>query len=233
MKKFILVICLVSFQYVSYASPPDTIKTELYSWKLIDGFLEEPIGFDTAINYVQTYNPVEKQSICYSYLGNIGSPWQSNIFINDNIVNLSDFVFDRIYFPYTSTKENLVFYHSKKPFFDINWATGTKKRNENQLSALYTQNINKYWNVGLRYKLISSLGEIPRSQTSEHSMSFFTSYKREKYSIYAGFLRNKFGNQESGGVNDSLSATPEFVEPLLSNPNFELNHIPNKSGKAS
>ncbi len=215
MKKYIITFFLIACYYLSFALPSDTIKNELHAWKLVDGFLEEPIAFDTVVNYFQIFNPIEKQSICYSYLGNLGSPWQSNIFISEIPVGQSDFVFDRLYYPYTFTKENAIFYHAKKPFFDISWATGTKKRNENQLSALFTQNINKYWNVGIHYKLISSLGEIRRSKTFEHSMNFFTSYHGEKYSMHAAFIRNKFGNEESGGVNDTLSATPELVEPLL------------------
>jgi hypothetical protein len=217
MKKFFLIFFLFANQLIAFASPADTSKNVLYSWKLVEGILVEPAVFDTVIDNIHMYNPVERQSINYSYLGNIGSPWKSNIFFSGNLNYQSDFIFERNYYPYLLTKDNMVFYHSRKPYFDINWATATKKRDENQLSALYTQNINKKWNVGIRYKLISSKGEIPRSTVSEHSMNFFASYIGEKYSMHTAFIRNKFENLESGGVDDSSKVSPEFIDPLLQN----------------
>ncbi|MFN8258044.1 MAG: putative porin [Bacteroidales bacterium] len=217
MKHFLFILIFLQGSILVSAQQKDTIENVLYAWKLVDGFLEEEAAFDTVIDYVQMFNPIERHSICYSYLGNVGSPWKTNDYFSDNRIIQRDFIFDRNYLPYLITNENTLFYHAKKPYFDLNWATGTKKRDENLLSALYTQNINKKWNIGVKYKLISSLGEIPRSKVAEHSFNMFTSYKGEKYSMHAVFNRNRFRNEESGGINDTLSTTPEFAEPLLQN----------------
>jgi len=215
MKKYILIFSLIFCQFISSAQEPDTLKNLLYAWKLDDGFLEKDVELDTVIDYFQWFNPIEKFGISYTYLGNIGSPFQSNIFFIENPTAQTDFIFERNYYPYLLTKENILFYHAKKPYFNISWTTGTKKRNENQLNALFTQNINKKWNVGVQYKLICSLGEILRSQTKEHSMNFFTSYIGKKYSMHGAFIRNKFTNQENGGANDTASL-PELARPFLS-----------------
>jgi hypothetical protein len=217
MNKYFFLVFIFIGQITGWSQTVDTTKNELYAWKLNEGHLIENTELDTTINSFQIFNPIEKQSICYSYLGNLGSPARSNIYFTESNENQDDFIFDRNYNQYVLSHKTMLFYHSKKPFFDLSWASGTKKRDENQVSALYTQNINKKLNVGFRYKLISSLGEIPRNKTAEHSLNLFTSYIGEKYSIHASFIRNKFKNQESGGINDSLNATPEFSQPLLSN----------------
>ncbi|NJO91523.1 MAG: putative porin [Chloroflexia bacterium] len=171
------------------------------------------------IDNFQNYIPVDRYSISNSWLGNIGSASKSNIRFTQQEENRPDFIFDNNYRPYVFSQENQVFYHSKSPFFNIHWTTSSKTRDENQLYALYTQNINKKLNVGMRYKLISSKGEFDNSLISEHSMNPFISYIGERYSIHASFIRNKFKSEENGGINhlgtDNTPVEPEFATPLM------------------
>ncbi len=217
-KTILLFSLLLSFHFLTNAQE-DTTKNELYGWQLKQGFLIEPYEFDTTINNFQIYNPVGKYSISNSWLGNLGSAWKSNIYFSQQEEDQTDFIFDNNYRPYVFTKENQVFYHSKSPYFNIHWTTSSKSKNENQLYALFTQNINKNWNIGIRYKLISSAGEFPNSEISEHSMNPFVSYIGERYSMHAGFIRNKFKTLENGGINhlgdDGAPVEPEFAQPFL------------------
>jgi hypothetical protein len=215
MKRFIiLVIITIALQYSIFSSPTDTIKNELYGWNLTNCYLIEPISFDTIINDFQILNQNEKVSISNSFLGKIGSPWKSNLFHYQIKVPQSDFYYDQNYDQNLLTPTNQVFYHSKLPYFDIDWTTAQKKRKEDQLNVLYTQNINKKLNVGMRYRLIASGGEFPRAISSQHSFNLFTSYLGEKYSIHAAFFRNKISANENGGIDDSI-ADPQFAPPLL------------------
>ena len=219
MRKTILLFSLLMVINNLALAQEDTTKNELYGWQLVDGFLIEPYEFDTIINDFQAYNPVEKYSISNNWLGNLGSAWQSNIYFGLHEEDSEDFIFDKYYKPYVFSKENQVFYHSKTPFFNIHWTTSSRSRNENQLYALYTQNINEKWNVGMRYKLIASEGEFANSKTSEHSMNPFLSYTGERYSLHAGLIRNKFKTFENGGINhlnpDETLIEPEFAQPLI------------------
>ena len=217
-KRALLLILFVCFRFIAF-SQEDTTKNVLYGWTLTDGFLIEPYEFDTIIDYFQILNPIEKYSISNNWLGNLGSAWKSNVYFSQFEEKRTDFIFDNNYRPYVFSKENQVFYHSKAPFFDIHWTSSQKSRNENQLSALYTQNVNKKWNVGMRYKLISSTGEFPNSLVSQHSMNPFVSYTGDRYSMHTAFIRNKFKAQENGGIDntsdDNKVLDPEFATALI------------------
>jgi len=215
MKKITLLLILtLSFKVIAY-SQEDSTKNELYGWTLLDGFLIEPYEFDTVIDYFQILNPIEHYSTSNSWLGNLGSAWKSNLFFSQFNEKRTDFIFDNNYRPYVFSKENQVFYHSKKPYFNIHWTASPKSRNENQLSVLYTQNINRKWNIGMRYKLISSAGEFPNSLVAEHSMNPFVSYSGDRYSMHAAFIRNRFKSQENGGVDTTNAPDPEFAQAFL------------------
>lgn len=215
MKKIIGTLFLLFCSSVITVAQTDTTQNDLRGWKLIDGYLIEPISLDTVVTGFQVINPIERFSVSNSWLGNMGSAWKSNVFFTETPIYNSDFIFDKNFQPYVFSKENQIFYHAKKPYFDITWTTATKKRNENQLSALYTQNINKKWNVGMQYKLIASDGEFPNALISENSLNAFTSYTGERYSLHAAFMRNKFKSQENGGIIDTISPEPEFAQAYL------------------
>ncbi len=214
-KKYLLFTSLLLLLNIALFSQEDSTKTYLWSWKLEDGFLVEPTEFDTVINGFQRINPAEYYSISNTWLGNLGSAWMSNIYFNTFDKRYTDFDFDNQYMPYAYTRYNQRFYHSVTPYFNIHWTTSQRSRNENQLSALYTQNINEKWNVGFRYHLIASDGEFPNTLIKEHSMNPFFSYTGEKYSAYFAFMRNKFKTEESGGINDSITNDPAFAQSLL------------------
>lgn len=213
--KIYILLIMLSIYGSKMLSQQDSIKNTLISWRLEEGFLVEPVGFDTTITGFQILNPIEHFSISNNWLGNMGSPWMSNIYFNTFERHKSDFTFDNQFIPYGYSKYNQRFYHSNTPYFDIHWTTSQRSRNENQLSVLYTQNINKEWNVGIRYRLISSDGEFPNTMVKEHSLNPFFSYRGEKYSLYFSFMRNKFKTEESGGINDSITNDPDFAQSLL------------------
>ncbi len=215
MKKIILFIIFLSQISTFVFSQEDSTSSYLRAWRLEEGFLVEPVGFDTVITGFQRINPDEYYSISNNWLGNLGSAWKSNIYFGTYDKKYSDFDFDNQFMPYSYTKYNQRFYHSVTPYFDLHWTTSQRVRNENQLSALYTQNINKKWNVGLRYHLIASDGQYPHSLIKDHSLNPFFSYNGEKYSAYFAFMRNKFRSEESGGINDSITNDPTFAQALI------------------
>ncbi len=214
-KKSIKAFLIVLFagQSMAFASISDTTKNELYGWNLNRGYLIVPMDFDTTIQEFHILNYIDRFSISNSYFGTIGSPWKSNLYSERVTVPTSDFFFDQNYYLNLLTAENQPFFHAKKPYFDIEWTSAPKKRSENQLNALFTQNINKKWNVGARYRLIASGGEYPRAIISQHSWNIFTSYTGEKYSMHAAYVRNNISPNENGGVKDTLD--PEFAQALI------------------
>ena len=210
----LLLILLIFIQPYSYAQEKDSLPVQ-YAWNLDEGYLIQQVSFDTTINQFHTFNPIEKNSFSNSYLGNLGSEYHSNIFFDELDKPYTDFLPETQFAAYLMTIKKQEFYFSKKPYIELKYKMSTKKRNENNLGVAYTQNINKKWNVGLKYNLISSDGVFPQSKTSEHSLNFFTSYTGNKYSLHAAHIRNKFRLQESGGILPSLVTDPDLSFPQI------------------
>jgi hypothetical protein len=197
-----------------YAQETDTVPNR-YSWILEDGYRIHEMSFDTTINQFHTFNPIEKISFSNSFLSNLGSEYISNIFFDELEKPYSDFLPEKQFSAYLLTAKKQRFYFSKKPFIELRYILSTKKRNENNVGVLYTQNISEKWNVGFNYELIASDGIFPQSKTSEHSLNFFTSYTGNKYSIHAAFIRNKFRLQESGGILPIDVTDPDLSLPQI------------------
>lgn len=187
----------------------------LLSWTLEDGYLVNIVPFDTILPRFHIYNDIEKNNYSFSFLGNIGSEYVSNIFFNDLNKPFTEFLPENQFSKYLLTPQNHKFYFSPTPYADIKYFMSTKKWNENNLHLLYTQNINKKLNYGIRYELQSGDGMFPQSKVSEHILDFFTGYTGDKYSIYAAIIRNKFRLQESGGIQMSGIIDPNLTKPRI------------------
>lgn len=210
----IILIALIFNQVSLYAQETDTVRDQ-YTWFLEDGYRIHEVNFDTTINLFHTFNPIEKVSFSNTYLGNLGSEYNSNIFIDELEKPYTDFLPENQFATYLMTVKNQKFYFSKKPYIELKYIMSSKRKNENNLRILYTQNINKKWNVGLNYGLIASDGIFPQSKTSETSLNFFTSYTGNKYSMHAAYIRNKFRLQESGGIDSTDVTDPDLSLPQI------------------
>jgi len=205
--------------HFSYGQIVDSLPKNLYSWQLDEAYQKYNVEFDTIINNFQVFNDIDKKSISNTVTGNLGSVNQSNIFFNEKENRYTNFIFDKTVEPYLLTIKNQKYYFSKKPYFDLKYVMGTKQRKENDLNVLYTQNINKYWNIGFRYKLHSAKGDFQRSKTSLHSYNAFLSYIGKRYSMHSAFIRNKFKYEENGGIVDTVYVEKDFASPRLNEAN--------------
>ena len=217
---FILFLLILNHGHL-YAQDQDSLP-EQYAWTLDNGYRVNEVSFDTTISLFHTFNPIERVSFLNSHLGNLGSEYRSNIFFDELAKPYTDFLPETQFAAYLMTIEKQKFYMSKKPYIEIKYVMSTKKRNENLLGIAYTQNVNKHWNVGLKYKLIAADGIFPQSKTSENSLNFFTSYTGEKYSLHVSQIRNKFRLQESGGIMPPENTDPELTFPQLEGASSEL-----------
>ena len=215
--KFIILFFLLvnSNVYYLYSQTVDSLSDNLYSWQLDEAFQKYYVDFDTTVNNIQEFNLIDKNSISNSVIGDLGSACRSNIFFTEKENRYTNFIFDENIEPYLLTISNQKYYFSKTPYFDLKYVMGTKQRKENDLNVLYTQNINKNWNVGFRYKLHSAKGELLRNKTSLHSYNAFFSYIGERYSMHSTFIRNKFSYDENGGISDTAFVEKDFALPRI------------------
>ena len=214
----------------------NSVESVIKSWRLTDySSRRELVGMDTLIGMQHNYNPIFKKSISNSYLGNLGSPYQSNIY-RDRLSN-EQFLFSVMYRAYMLKPEDVVFFNTTTPYTSIFYETGGPKgQSENLLRVLQTQNINPNWNVGVSYNLISSDGQYENQKTKLYDFSLFSSYKKDRYSLDFVMNQNRISNEENGGLADDTELTDgsEDSENLavrltnakskLTNFNFFMNH---------
>jgi len=205
--------------FISYSQILDSLPANTYSWQLNEAFQKEYIKIDTILDNFQNFRDIDHNSISNSTLGELGSAYQSNIFFTEKENRYTNFIFDKNLEAYLFTTKNQKYYFSKKPYFDLKFIMGPKQRKENDLNVLYTQNINKNWNIGFRYKLLSSKGDIPNTKTSLHSYNAFCSYIGDRYSMHAAFIRNKFRYEENGGITDTIYEIKDFATSRLNEAN--------------
>ncbi|MBE9469027.1 MAG: putative porin [Bacteroidetes bacterium] len=186
-----------SFSLFKYINSDFKIDTSvLYSWLFgNENYLLKRVSVDTSLNFFHITNPVYQKSISNSFLGNVGLANISNIFferVDD------DFIFLNSYSYYLFKPQNILYYNTKRPFTNVSYKSGSEK--EQILQLAHSQNINKYFNIGLNYNLISAEGHYLRQEVKNHSLALSTSFIRERYSLHANFIVNKIDVMDNGGI---------------------------------
>ncbi len=184
------------------SAPQVAPKDRLRSWRLLDDFtLVDSLAIDTVTTGVQQYDPIYKNSFSNIHLGNIGSAYTSNLLSFKKQYN--DFIFINSLQAYFLQPEDITFYNSKVPYTNLTYIyAAPKRKSEENVSAFFTQNINKRWNLGFKYNLLSSIGLYSTQQTDNRNFDFVMSYGDDKYSIHGVFLYNKAIHHENGGLKD-------------------------------
>ncbi|MGQ1911141.1 putative porin [Marinifilum sp. RC60d5] len=212
------------------------VDSIIKAWKLRDlNSSKLLVSLDTILGEQQNYNPIYKTSLSNSYLGNLGSAYQSNIYIDR--VKDESFLFFKPYRTYMIKPEDIVYFNTTTPYTRLSYETGGPKgQSENLLRVLQTQNISPNWNFGINYDLISSDGQYQNQKTKLYDFTLFSSYKKREYSVDVVMNMNRMFSEENGGVyNDSLitdiNEEPENIQVNLSdasskltNFNFFMNH---------
>lgn len=190
------------------------------SWELTDNYTEmKRVPVDTLLTDFQIFNPIFIHSISNSYLGNLGSPAMSNIFFKH--VESHNFFSVSPYLLYMNTSKNTHYINTHKPFTDLTYTNGGGKNvKEESLDAFHSQNINKYFNAGIHYNLISSKGQYAYQQVKKNSFTFFTSYTGKPYSVHGSFNINRLHIDENGGIKEDRFVTDtvfQFTKDIPTN----------------
>jgi hypothetical protein len=209
-----LIFCLFSefvFSQVGNVQEPsesqrtgkkDTVVFRMHLYNLVEGFSRrKEAKLDTVINDFHTYNPASKNLISAQTLGNLGTAYRSNdFFLMDN--NPDDFLFLRNYKIYGEWPENVRFYNVTKPFTELGYGQwfSNRPKGETWLRVLHTQNVTSRINFALSYNSIGSQGKYLNQEAKDNSLNFTLSYNGERYDAWFAVGKNKFTNQENGGL---------------------------------
>lgn len=176
------------------------IKPAVRAWRLIDDFtFADTIAVDTLTTSYQVYNPIYRRSIGNVHTGNLGAPSISSIF--DNRLQRPDFIFYNPLISYFDYPQDVIYYNTRTPYVNLTYHSGQpKRRAEEYVKALFTQNISKNWNVGMQYALYSSQGRYDAQKAKNSEFRLFSSYQGNKYQASGGLIYAKAIQQENGGI---------------------------------
>jgi len=178
------------------------VPQEVKNWHLVDDYsLSDTIAVDTVSTGFQIYDPIYQRSIVNVTTGNLGAPAKS--LLVEDLPVYNTFLFSRYLDYWLTQPDEWRYYNTRTPYTNLYYQyNGPKSRSEEHVGVLFTQNINKHWNVGFNYKLISSVGKYQSQLADNRLFRFFSSFSGKKYSIHGSFFYGKTDQYENGGLMD-------------------------------
>ena len=183
---------------------PD-IKQCVKNWKMTDDYtLADTIVVDTITTGVQIHNPIYRKSISNINTGNLGSPYLPEIITDRKWRN--DFIFYNALQHWFPMEEDVIYFNTRTPYTNVFYGFGgPKRRSEESVGVLFTQNVNKDFNVGMQYSLFSSVGHYEAQNARNQRVKLFGSYTGERYSVNSYIMLNGSKHSENGGIiNDDF-----------------------------
>ncbi len=197
----------------------DTVVFKMKAFKLQNGYSQlKETALDTGFVDYQTYNPLLKKSISVQTLGNLGAAAQSNDYF-ERSSDPGEFLFLKNLKDYGKWPKDIQFYNTTKPFTLLEYGQwfSNRPKGESWLNVFHTQNIKPSLNFGFSYSSISSQGKYLNQEAKDNSLNFFASYNLDRYDLWFILGKNKFTNQENGGL-----LFPDDIE----NPDLKPENLP-------
>jgi hypothetical protein len=200
------------------------ISPSIKLWQISGyGAFQDSTSLDTMLDNFQIYHPVFINSITSSYVGNYGTPALNNDFF-DRGSNI-DFLFLKSREAYVLTPQDIQYYNTKTPYTRLDFGqTGNKAlKNETRFNFLHTQNANPYLNFTLQINMAKSAGQYNAQESKNNFITLFSSYNRDNWNIYSGFIANTIKNNENGGITED-NLIFEVPKSELINTNLEASN---------
>ena len=206
MKRSIAILILLSLFPLHHYAQIDTSQV-LYSWKL-DAYnvTKIPEIIDTNLAGFQLDNPIMRDYISASTLGNLSSPAISNIFVDRNI--MEDYAIINTFYPYMKRITNISYLNTRKPFTRLTYiSAGSSNTKDETFDVFHTQNITPALNSGLHFTTQGARGQYKLQRTKNNSFRLFSNFNGKTYSYHAAFNINRITADENGGVLDDFQIT--------------------------
>ena len=207
---------LFTFSFFSLSAQTDSNFVYLKKWQFSPDFLvADTIEIDSTLHFFHLlYNPALNALQSTTWLGNLGQPFMSNIYVERTKISPTDFFFQQNLGAYMINAHNNTYYNTNKPYSSIFWETTQKSIDEQVLRFTHSRNVNPYFNFGANYSLYSAKGTYPRAKSKNVFINLFASYSGHKYDMHATAYTNSLKLEENGGVIDTF-AEREYTEARL------------------
>lgn len=187
-------------------------------WNFNATFLSSEVSkIDTSLWMTHLIYPQQRRYESYTYLGNLGSPTQPDHFFSRD--NRSLFLFSKHFKDYSKRDIEGDQYNVKTPLTNLFYSTGgTRNEAEQIFKVFHTQNLSKYFNLGVRYNFFGTKGVYANQETRDNLISFFGNYYKGNIQSQFSFSNKVFVNQENGGIHGHSLITDSTYN--------EINFIP-------
>jgi hypothetical protein len=196
-------------------SKEDSIVFKMRTFQLIEDLTRvQEVKVDTGIQDFHIYHPAFKNSVSVQTLGNIGNSSQSGDFFQRQTSN-KEFLFQQNYSAYGLWPGGIRFYDVTKPYTLLTYGQwfSNKPKGESILKVLHTQNINRHINFGFYFNSIAAQGKYLNQEAKDKSTGFFSTGKFDRYDYWFSFGKNKFENQENGGLPNPKDIENPDIQP--------------------
>ena len=179
------------------------IKSVIKIWDLNgEGAFIQNLVLDTLQDRIQIYHPIYKNSITDTYTGNYAGAYLDNNFFSRTYN--TDFLFLQTHDAYLLTPKNIVYYNTTTPYTYLDYSQSGNKnvKNETRFNVLHSRNINPDLNVTFMLDEARSDGQYNDQATKNNFVSLYSSYISDRFNFHGGFIFNRLGNDENGGMKD-------------------------------
>ena len=203
---YILLFLIVFFTaFNSKAENNDSIDVQIdssavcyfYS-KLDTSAFTELHHIDTSLIDFQEKDKIEIDDNFVSGLGNIGLASENIAFkINTDLgFKFGNDAFDN----YFLTDSKIKYYKLYIPYTELFYEMG--KRKEQYFTGTHSQNLVKYFNLGLFFRFIHSPGLYAHQKSDDKSFDINSRFqsKNERYGAIVNYIHNKINVEENGGI---------------------------------
>lgn len=204
LKRSLIVLVLLAATLVAAAKPPRT-KTVVKTWTMPSfSAVADTIPFaaDTAMLNYFDIDIETRYSTSNSMNGNVlVSPLESRI-IQERLYTIDD-PFALCWTAYVVTPQQQRFFNTTTPFSSIAYKKGfTNGHEENDLSFLFTGNINPRLNLGVEMEYLNSVGHYANTAGKVFRGSVWGSYTGAHYSMHGAFSWSRLRAFDNGGLVD-------------------------------
>ena len=203
-KRYLIVLVLLAATLVAAAKVPRT-KTVIRTWNMpsFSAVADTiPFGTDTVrLNYfdidIQT-----RYSTSSVFNGNVlVSPIESRI-VQERLTTIDD-PLASCWQAYVVTPQQQRYFNTTTPFSTISYKRGfTNGHEENDVSFLFTGNINRRLNLGTEMEYLNSAGHYANTAGKLFRGSVWGSYDGNHYSMHAALSWSQLSSFDNGGVQD-------------------------------
>lgn len=168
-----------------------------------------PADIDTIPNNFQNFNLTDGPTGQYNFLGNLGSPRLSRLYMQRK--PLGTFLFAHPFDYFYTPIEEFQFTNTLSPITNLSYhSCGNKQNGEDRIRVYFASNINKIAGIGLKADYLYGRGYYLNQATSLFNGSIYGYYLGDHYNMHSWISINHMRLGENGGISeDNYITHPE------------------------